>query len=295
MRPSKPSRRGGDLFRERLDAIIDMGHPLVRLGELVAWADFDEAFGRFYKPVGRPAKPTRLMVGLHYLKHTYDLSDEETVKRWVENPYWQVFCGFEFFQHQLPIDPSLMTRWRQRIGPEAMERILKATVAVALASKTVKPTSLERVTVDTTVQPKAIAHPTDSRLYLKALEILVRQAKRAGITLRQSHTRLAKKAAAKAARYAHAKQYKRMRRELKRLRIYLGRVYRDVCRKIAGKAALEGRFARLLGLIERLLAQQSPMSSAARLGLPPPTGRASSWPPRPSRAILTTAIRSRPQ
>lgn len=256
MRPSKPSRRGGDLFRERLDAIIDMGHPLVRLGELVSWSDFDEAFGRFYKPVGRPAKPTRLLVGLHYLKHTSDLSDEETVARWVENPYWQVFCGFEFFQHQLPIDPSLMTRWRKRIGPEAMERVLQATVEVALEIKTVKPSSLERVTVDTTVQPKAIAHPTDSRLYLKALEILVRQAKKAGITLRQSHTRLAKKAAAKAARYAHAKQYKRMRRELKRLRTYLGRVYRDVCRKIGGQPELEARFARLLGLIERLLVQQ---------------------------------------
>ncbi len=129
-------------------------------------------------------------------------------------------------------------------------------MAVALESKTVKPSSLERVTVDTTVQEKAIAHPSDSRLYLKALQILVRQAKKAGIKLRQSHTRLAKKAATKAGRYAHAKQFKRMRRELKRLRTYLGRVLRDVSRKIAGKAALEARFARLLGLVARLLAQQ---------------------------------------
>ena len=218
MEPSKQSRGGKDLFRERLDAIIDLRHALVRLAGLVPWSDFDEAFGRFYKPTGRPAKATRLMVGLHYLKHTFDLSDEETVARWVENPYWQHFCGFEFFQHALPIDPSLMTRWRGRVGPEEMERVLKATVEVALESKTVKPSSLERVTVDTTVQEKAIAHPTDSRLYLKALESLVRQARKAGIKLRQSHTRLAKKASAKAGRYAHAKQYKRMRRELKRLR-----------------------------------------------------------------------------
>ena len=117
MEPSKQSRDGKDLFRERLDAIIDLKHPLVRLAALVLWSDFDAAFGRFYKPVGRPAKATRLMVGLHYLKHTYDLSDEQTVARWVENPYWQYFCGFEFFQHALPIDPSLMTRWRKRIGP----------------------------------------------------------------------------------------------------------------------------------------------------------------------------------
>ena len=256
MQPSKQSRGGADFFRERLDAIIDLKHPLVRLAGLVPWRDFDETFGRFYKPVGRAAKPTRLMVGLHYLKHTYDLSDEETVARWVENPYWQYFCGFEFFQHAPPIDPSLMTRWRKRVGPDEMDRVLKATVEMALASDTAKPSSLERVTVDTTVQEKAIAHPTDSRLYLKALQALGRQAKKAGLPLRQSHTRLAKKAAAKAGRYAHAKQYKRMRRELKRLKTYLGRVYRDVGRKIAGDDENEARFARLLGLVERLLAQQ---------------------------------------
>ncbi len=256
MEPTRPGRASGDLFRERLDAIIDMRHSMVRLADLVPWADFDQRFGAFYKPLGRPAKPTRLMVGLHYLKHIYDLSDDAVVARWVENPYWQVFCGFEFFQHALPIDPSLMTRWRRRVGSEAMAEVLRATIAVALQSKTVKPASLERVTVDTTVQPKAIAHPTDSRLYLKALVILVRQAKKAGIKLRQSHTRLAKRAAVKAGRYAHAKQFKRMRRELKRLKTYLGRVFRDVSRKIAGDGELELRFARLLGLVARLLAQQ---------------------------------------
>jgi len=92
MEPSKQSRGGKDLFRERLDALIDLKHPLVRLAGGVPWLDFDEAFGRFYKPLGRRAKPTRLMVGLHYLKHTFDLSDELTVERWVENPYWQCHC-----------------------------------------------------------------------------------------------------------------------------------------------------------------------------------------------------------
>lgn len=99
MRPSKQTKSGADLFRERLDALIDLGHPLARLACIVPWSSFDEAFGKFFKPVGRKAKPTRLMVGLHYLKHVHDLSDEETVARWVENPYWQYFCGVEFFQH----------------------------------------------------------------------------------------------------------------------------------------------------------------------------------------------------
>ena len=270
MKPVRPGRANPDLLRERLDAIIDMRHGLVRLASLMPWSDFDASFGKFFKPIGRPAKPTRLMVGLHYLKHIYDLSDEEVVERWVENPYHQYSCGFEFFQHSMPIDPSLMTRWRKRIGPGTLEEVLKATVAIALETETVKPSSLERVTVDTTVQPKAIAHPTDSRLYLKALLALVRQARKAGIKLRQSHKRLAKRAAVKAGRYAHAKQFKRMRRELKRLRTYLGRVFRDVSRKIDGAksrggADLEARFTRLLGLVVRVLTQQ-PSGLTATLG-----------------------------
>lgn len=256
MKPKRQNRRDGDLFRERLGAIIDMDHSLVRLSGIVPWSTFDDAFGMHYRPLGRPAKPTRLMVGLHYLKHMADLSDEETVERWVENPYWQYFCGFQFFEHCLPIDPSSMTRWRKRIGPEGMETVLAATVGVAVDAGAVKQSSFERITVDTTVQPKAIAHPTDSGLYLKALRILVRQAKRHGVILRRSHTRVAKRAALMAGRYAHAKQFKRMRAVIRKLKTFLGRVYRDICRRIAGNAALETRFARLLGLVERLLAQQ---------------------------------------
>ena len=256
MRPTRPPSGKVDLFRERLDAIIDPHHALVRLAGLVPWSRFEDAFGRFYRPIGRPAKPTRLMVGLHYLKHVHDLSDEEVVARWVENPYWQFFCGFDFFQHEAPLNASTMTRWRKRIGPEGLEEMLKASVGVALDTGVAKPSSLERVSVDTTVQPKAIAHPTDSRLYWKALQSLVRQAKRHGITLRQSHTRLAKAAMVRAGRHAHARQFRRMRRALKQLRTYLGRVFRDVGRKIAGNTALEGKFARLLGLVERLMAQK---------------------------------------
>jgi transposase, IS5 family len=256
MRPTRPPSGKVDLFRERLDAIIDPHHALVRLAGLVPWSRFEDAFGRFYRPIGRPAKPTRLMVGLHYLKHVHDLSDEEVVARWVENPYWQFFCGFDFFQHEAPLDASTMTRWRKRIGPTGLEEMLKASVGVALDTGVAKPSSLERVSVDTTVQPKAIAHPTDSRLYWKALQSLVRQAKRHGITLRQSHTRLAKAAMVRAGRHAHARQFRRMRRALKQLRTYLGRVFRDVGRKIAGNTALEGKFARLLGLVERLMAQK---------------------------------------
>ncbi len=127
MKPATPSRKTDDLFRERLDAIINREHALVRFGRLMPWADFDTSFGKFYKPIGRPAKPTRLMVGLHYLKHCYDLSDEQTVERWVENPYWQYFSGLEFFQHALPIDPSLMTRAASSPSPPTTVAIYSST------------------------------------------------------------------------------------------------------------------------------------------------------------------------
>ncbi|MDD9928984.1 MAG: IS5 family transposase [Rhodospirillaceae bacterium] len=257
MKPSTPSRRSGDLFRERLDHIIDLAHPLVRLASVVPWARLDAAFGAFFRPLGRKAKPTRLLVGLHCLKHMHDLSDEETVARWVENPYWQVFCGEAFFQHRPPLDPSTLSRWRSRIGPEGMEEVLKATVEAALDTGAAREGSLERISVDTTVQPKAIAYPTDGRLYLRGLQALVRRARANGIRLRQSYARLGPRAARKAGRHAHARQFRRMRRDLKRLRTSLGRVFRDVGRKIAGNAELEARFARLLALVERVLTQKA--------------------------------------
>jgi transposase, IS5 family len=253
-KPTMPS--SGDLYRSRLDQILDQRHELFRLATLIDWDRFDQEFGRFYRPLGRPAKPTRLMVGLSYLQHTFNLSDEAVVQRWIENPYWQWFCGCEYFQHQLPCDPSSLTRWRKRLGPDGLEKLLAATIQAGLDTGAVRPSSLERISVDTTVQPKAITHPTDAKLYLKALLTLVRQAKRRGLKLRQAHTRLAKRAAVQVGRYAHARQMRRMRRELKRLKTYLGRVYRDVARKVAGDVELSIRFAPLLGLTERLLTQE---------------------------------------
>ena len=253
-KPTMPS--SGDLYRSCLDQILDHRHELYRLATLIDWHRLDQEFGRFYRPLGRPAKPTRLMVGLSYLQHTFNLSDEAVVQRWTENPYWQWFCGCKYFQHQLPCDPSSLTRWRKRLGPDGLEKLLAATIQAALESGAVQPSSLERISVDTTVQPKAITHPTDAKLYLKALQALVRQARQYGLKLRQAHTRLAKRAAAQVGRYAHARQMRRMRRELKRLKVYLGRVYRDVARKVAGDEGLSRRFAALLSLTERLLVQE---------------------------------------
>ena len=118
MRPKAPpiKDRQGHLFRTELSKIINPGHPMVRLAKAVNWDRLDEVFGRTYCPDnGRPGISTRLMVALHYLKYTFNLSDEDVVEGWVENPYWQYLSGMKYFEHKAPLDPSSMTRWRKRI------------------------------------------------------------------------------------------------------------------------------------------------------------------------------------
>jgi transposase, IS5 family len=186
------------------------------------------------------------------LKHMHDLSDEGLCARWVENPYYQFFCGELSFCHQQPFDRSSLTHWRQRLGEEQLVALIQESLSVAHKTGALATRDLERVVVDTTVQPKAIAHPSDARLCHRALEKLVELARRTNVPLRQTYRRVAKRAAIMVGRYIHAHQFKRARRQLKFLRIRLGRVIRDIRRKIAGDEALRERFADLLALATRV-------------------------------------------
>ncbi len=261
MKPTQPKRSAvDDLFRMKLEHMLDQRNTLYRMAGKLDWAAAEAQFGGLYAEVGRPALPIRLMVGLHYLKHAFNESDETVVARLVENPYWQYFCGEEYFRHEMPIDPSQMTRFRDRIGADGCEFMLALTVKSGVVTKTVTERSLAVANVDTTVQDKAIAFPTDARLYHKARGALVRQAKRLGIELRQSFERVSKLALAKSGRYAHARQMNRAKREQKRLKTYLGRVIRDIERKVAAKKAAgqqeHSGLARLLAIASRIYSQQ---------------------------------------
>src|SRR5882724_1266601 len=250
MRPSERRETGEqDLFRSRLDQIIDVKHPLVRLGWAMDWSFLEGRFGEVYTDdPGQPPLPTRLMAGLAILKHTYDLSDEVLCERWVENPYYQYFCGEEFFQHRLVFDRSSLTRWRNRMGEERLQALLQESLSVATRTAAIKPSELSRVIVDTTVQPKNVMFPTDARLLNRAREVLVRLARKHGVDLRQSYVRGGKFALIKHQRYAHAKQFKRANRSLKTLRTLLGRVIRDIARKIEDSASKQAVFAKALAL-----------------------------------------------
>ncbi len=219
------------------------------------WAGF------FPSATGRPATSPRLIAGLMYLQHTFHLSDEAVVARWVENPYYQHFTGETFFQHRPPIDPSSLVRWRKRIGEEGVEWLLSKTIEAGRASGMVSDKSLKCVAVDTTVMEKNIVHPTDARLYERARALLVGLAKEAGIELRQSYARLAPRLTAQVGRYAHARQFKRMRKALRQLKGYAGRIRRDLRRHLQDipEGALRDRILEALWLVGRLL-EQTPKS-----------------------------------
>lgn len=257
MRPRERRESGqNDLFKARLDQIVDLNHPLAKLARTIDWSFLEQSFGAVYSEgPGQPPLPTRLMAGLAILKHMHDLSDEALCARWIENPYYQLFCGEEFFRHAAPFDRSSLTRWRQRMGEDKLTALLQESLASAARAGAAKSADFARIVVDTSVQPKAVAYPTDARLMHRARERLVRLAKNQGLDLRQSYARIGKFALIKHQRYAHAKQFKRAKRMLRILKTYLGRVIRDIGRKIKGDAGLEQVFAQELMLARRVHAQ----------------------------------------
>jgi len=250
---SQPNPAQPDMFRPRLLDIINPDHPLVKLADAVDWGIFERDLKPFFSHTGRQAKPVRLMVGLQYLKYAFNHSDESAPAVWVENPYWQYFCGGVFFAHTPPIDSSSMTYWRAYLKEAGVEEMLAETIRTGLRGGLVKPSDLERVNVDTTVQEKNVRFPTDARLLDRSRERLVKRARAQGIVLRQTYVRVGKRALRKQSGYAHAKQFKRARREEKRLRTYLGQVVRDIERKCKGVA---GALSEELKKARRLLIQK---------------------------------------
>jgi len=259
MKPKSQETSGQtDLFNTPLADLLNSRHELYQLANLIDWKALDDAFGPFFTAAnGAPALSTRLIAGLHYLKHAFAVSDEVVVARWVENPYWQYFCGEEFFQHQMPCHPTSLTKWRNRIGEEGCEWMLSITIQAGVSSQTVKPKDFQSVTVDSTVQEKAITYPTDGKLYERCRQHLVRLAEQHQISLRQNYNRKAPYLLMMTNRYNHAKQMKRKRKALKQLKTLVGRVYRDIERQLPTQPLeVQAAFKDTLEKTHRILTQQ---------------------------------------
>ncbi len=248
-----------DFFRSRLDLMIDMRQPLAVLASRLPWAAIEasvapllarqaraakrvisqdllgvveQEFGAGISAAGRPRLPVRLMVSLMYLKNSMNLSDEELVERWAENVQWQFFSGMAYYEPRLPCDATQIGRFRRILGEEGLEQLLKATIECAVQIQAVKPAEFECLIVDSTVQPKAIAYPVDSRLLEIARHKVVGAARRAGIKFKQTYAQEGKTLRRRAGGHAHAKQFRRLKAVLKRQRTILGVILREVQRKL---------------------------------------------------------------
>jgi IS5 family transposase len=238
MKPKKSEQEAAQkVLGVRLDSFLNMDHELIRLSKVINWIRLGKDYELLYtNNSGRPGLSSRVMVGLNYLKYMMKLSDEGLMEAFIRDPYIQYFCGFEVFQYQAPCDSSSMTRWRKKIGESGAEKLLAVTIDSAKNLKFIKKTDLKRVSVDTTVQEKEVAFPTDTRLYFKARRTLVSLAKKENIDLRQSYDRVGKIEFVKAQRYAHAKQFKRAKRSQRKLKTQLKAIINDILRKTEGLA-----------------------------------------------------------
>jgi len=271
-----------DFFRARLDHMIDLRQPLVVLASHMPWQALEarvaQTFSRrahtgeplpdldlFGEQVqhnarqshaGRPRVPLRVMIALLYLKHAFNLSDEALVERWSDSPNFQYFSGMAHFEPRLPCDATTLVKFRRLLGEEGCEELLAQTINQAVSMKLIPAAALATVVVDSTVQEKAIAHPNDARLLEVARRKLVQAAKDAGVELKQSFAKEGKTLRFKAGRYAHARQFKRLRRIVKRQRTIVAGLCREIVRKaLAAGQALGERTTEALDKATQIVAQ----------------------------------------
>ena len=220
---SKPVQ--ANLFKVMLRDLVFERHELVLLEKAIDWKRFEKVLEPAYcENNGRPSIPVRMMVGLTFLKYMFDLSDQEVLDNWVENPYWQHFCGGEFFEHEPPTDQTVMSRWRKRAGEVGVTDMIAETLASAVRNKVAKAKDFERVNVDTTVQEKNIRFPTDARTLDRARERIVAVGAKLGIGFRRNYVRKGKTMLRKHAGYVKAKQFNRAENVVRAMKQYLRNV-----------------------------------------------------------------------
>lgn len=229
MRPKSLPQDQDLLFSSRLSTQLNPEHELLKLAKSIPWEQLETEFSPlFSEGPSRPPLPVRLATGLMILQHVFNVSDERVVELWVENPYWQAFCGYDFLQWALPVHPTSLTRWRQRIGTKGVEKILQASIKTAVQTKAVSPQELTKTISDTTVMPKAVAHPVDAKLIQRSIERIVRAARATGIHLKRSYKRVSRWMLKEYLRLAHGKKFRKAMKPLGRLQKYLGKLLQDL-------------------------------------------------------------------
>ena len=214
-----------------IESLIDQKHPLFKLANTIDWSVFEGSFKKHYsEKMGKPAKSIRLMVSLLILKYLRNLSDENLVDQWAENIYFQYFGGEQTFQPKIPCVPTELVAFRQRIGEEGMELILKESIRINKDDNGNNDGTV--VSVDTTVQEKNITYPTDDKLYKKIIKKCWIIADEEGVDLRQSYTQIVKKLSVQQ-RFKKTKYgAKAARKASRKIKTIAGRLVRDIARKL---------------------------------------------------------------
>ena len=239
-----------NIFQVPLRQFINESHVLVGLSKKIDWESIEKDLRVYYcEDNGRPGVPIRLIVGIIMLRRMFNQSDESVLDRWVENPYWQYFTGEIYFRHAYPFDRTELIKFRQRIGEEGAEKILKASVS--LFEK--KEVQEKEILVDTTVQEKNITFPTDAKLQKKIIEKCRKISKREGIRLRQTYKMELKQLMIDQRFSTHPQRKKKALAARRRIKVIAGKIFRDLERKMdeSGRLKYQNQFT----IFNRVLTQ----------------------------------------
>jgi len=240
-----------EMFKVPIKQFIKEKHELVLLCKKIDWDQLESSLGIYYsKDNGRPGIPIRTIVGIILLRRMFDESDESVLERWVENPYWQYFCGEVNFQHEAPFDRTELIKFRKRIGDEGSEQILKMTIHL-FPKKEIQE---KEVLLDTTVQEKNITYPTDVKLQKRIVEKCRKIAMKEGIELRQTYKRELKQLMIDQRFHNHPKRKKKANAAARKIKTIAGRVFRDIERKMDGPQKY--RYEGLFDIFSKILAQE---------------------------------------
>jgi IS5 family transposase len=240
-----------DAFKTPLVHFIEMGHELVALSQKINWDNLEKDLSQYYcADNGRPSIPIRKISGIVILKRIFNESDESVLDRWVENPYWQYFCGETYFNHELPFDRTELIKFRKRIGDKGAEQILKASINL-FPKKEVQE---KDVLIDTTVQEKNITYPTDAKLQKKIIEKCRIIAKKERVQLRQVFKKELKQLMIDQRFHNHPKRKKKANAAARRIKVIAGKIYRDLDRKLNDQK--REKYEGLFCIFDQLLAQQ---------------------------------------
>lgn len=239
MKGKSPNQSQKNIFRPILEEIVNPNHELVVLSHKIEWKTFEDEFSKLYSHTGQPGIPIRMMVGLLLLKRIYNLGDETVMEQWLQNPYFQYFCGESEFQWKYPCDPSDLVHFRKRIGKDGAEKIFQLSVDTRKDEIGTKD-----LLIDTTAQEKNITYPTDAKLLMKVIRLCNKIAEKENLDQRQNYKRTIKKLMLKQRFAHHPKRKKEAKAALRKLNTIAGRLVRELERKLT-EDALEYYFEQL--------------------------------------------------